>query len=58
MPSDAPIDFTGLIRASDLVVCGQATAEPLTLTEALMAQAADLPPFRLMVGPEIGRAHV
>ncbi|UYO53537.1 acetyl-CoA hydrolase/transferase family protein [Rhodopseudomonas palustris] len=47
----APIDFAGLIRAGDLVVCGQATAEPLTLTEALMAQAADLPPFRLMVGP-------
>lgn len=52
MPTpSAPIDFTGLIRADDLVVCGQATAEPLTLTEALMAQAADLPPFRLMVGP-------
>ncbi|AVT78573.1 4-hydroxybutyrate CoA-transferase [Rhodopseudomonas palustris] len=47
----APIDFAGLIRAGDLVVCGQATAEPLTLTEALMVQAADLPPFRLMVGP-------
>ncbi|UYO39447.1 4-hydroxybutyrate CoA-transferase [Rhodopseudomonas palustris] len=52
MPAQsASIDFTGLIRAGDLVVCGQATAEPLTLTEALMAQAADLPPFRLMVGP-------
>lgn len=47
----ASIDFAGLICAGDLVVCGQATAEPLTLTEALMAQAADLPPFRLMVGP-------
>lgn len=47
----APIDFAGLIRAGDLVVCGQATAEPLTLTAALMAQAAGLPPFRLMVGP-------
>ncbi len=47
----ASIDFAGLIRAGDLVVCGQATAEPLTLTEALMAQAADLPPFGLMVGP-------
>lgn len=52
MPAQsASIDFAGLIRAGDLVVCGQATAEPLTLTEALMAQAADLPPFRLMVGP-------
>lgn len=47
----APIDFSGLIREGDLVVCGQATAEPVTLTEALMAQAAQLPPFRLMIGP-------
>lgn len=46
-----PIDFAGLIREGDLVVCGQATAEPVTLTEALMAQAAQLPPFRMMVGP-------
>ncbi|MBR1131008.1 acetyl-CoA hydrolase/transferase family protein [Bradyrhizobium iriomotense] len=46
-----PIDFSGLIREGDLVVCGQATAEPVTLTEALMAQAAQLPPFRMMVGP-------
>ncbi|MBN9007757.1 MAG: acetyl-CoA hydrolase/transferase family protein [Rhizobiales bacterium] len=45
------IDFAGLIRAGDLVVCGQATAEPLTLTQELVAQAAGLPPFRLMVGP-------
>jgi acyl-CoA hydrolase len=47
----SPIDFSGLIREGDLVVCGQATAEPVTLTEALMAQAAQLPPFRMMVGP-------
>ncbi|MGL9621883.1 acetyl-CoA hydrolase/transferase C-terminal domain-containing protein [Bradyrhizobium sp. U531] len=47
----APIDFSGLIREGDLVVCGQATAEPVTLTEALMAQAAQLPPFRMMIGP-------
>lgn len=47
----APIDFSGLIREADLVVCGQATAEPVTLTEALMAQAGHLPSFRMMVGP-------
>src|SRR6266702_3128040 len=47
----SPIDFSGLIRDGDLVVCGQATAEPLTLTEALVAQAAHLPAFRMMVGP-------
>ena len=46
-----PIDFSGLIREGDLVVCGQATAEPVTLTEALMAHAEQLPPFRMMVGP-------
>lgn len=34
MPQEAaPIDFAGLIRDSDLVVCGQATAEPVTLTK-------------------------
>ncbi len=48
---ETSIDFAGLIREGDLVVCGQATAEPRTLTEALVAQAEDLPPFRLMVGP-------
>ena len=50
--SRAPsLDFSGLIREGDLVVCGQATAEPLTLTEALVAQAGRLPAFRMMVGP-------
>lgn len=52
MPEGRPlIDFSGLIRENDLVVCGQATAEPVTLTEALMAQAGNLPAFRMMVGP-------
>jgi acyl-CoA hydrolase len=45
------IDFAGIIRAGDLVVCGQATAEPRTLTEALIAQADRLPPFTMMLGP-------
>ena len=27
------VDFSGLIREGDRVVCGQATAEPVTLTE-------------------------
>jgi acyl-CoA hydrolase len=44
-------DFSGLIREGDLVVCGQATAEPVTLTEALIAQVGDFPEFRMMVGP-------
>lgn len=46
-----PIDFSSLIREGDLVVSGQATAEPVTLTEALMAQAAHLPSIRIMLGP-------
>src|SRR6266702_1196991 len=52
MPENSsPIDFSGLVREGDLVVCGQATAEPVTLTEALVAQAERLPCFRVMVGP-------
>lgn len=47
----APVDYSDLIREDDLVVCGQATAEPVTLTAALMAQAGHLPRFRMMVGP-------
>ncbi len=47
----ASIDFAGLIRTGDLVVCGQATAEPRTLTEALVAQVDSLPAFRMLIGP-------
>jgi hypothetical protein len=43
-----PIDFAGQIREGDVVVCGQATAEPRTLTEALVEQAAALPAFRML----------
>ena len=45
------LDFTGIVRAGDVVVCGQATAEPRTLTEALVAQKDRLPPFTIVVGP-------
>jgi len=45
------LDFAGLIRAGDIVVCGQATAEPRTLTQALVAQKDRLPPFTLVIGP-------
>jgi acyl-CoA hydrolase len=47
----ASLDFAGIIRAGDVVVCGQATAEPRTLTEALIAQKTRLPPFTVVVGP-------
>ena len=49
--SSAAPDFSGVIRAGDVVVCGQATAEPRTLTEALIAQQSRLPPFTMLVGP-------
>ena len=45
------LDFAGIIRPGDVVVCGQATAEPRTLTERLVAQKDRLPPFTMMVGP-------
>jgi acyl-CoA hydrolase len=47
----ASLDFADIIRAGDVVVCGQATAEPRTLTEALVAQKDRLPPFTVVVGP-------
>ncbi|KQW20501.1 4-hydroxybutyrate CoA-transferase [Afipia sp. Root123D2] len=45
------LDFAGLIKPGDVVVCGQATAEPRTLTEAIVAQKDRLPSFTMMVGP-------
>ena len=47
----SPLDFADIIRAGDVVVCGQATAEPRTLTEALVARKDRLPPFTVVVGP-------
>lgn len=45
------LDFTSIVRPGDRIVCGQAAAEPLTLTEALIAQKDRLPPFKLFLGP-------
>lgn len=45
------LDFVGVIRAGDVVVCGQATAEPRTLTRALVAQKHRLPPCTIVIGP-------
>jgi len=50
-PTSAALDFSHIIRAGDVVVCGQATAEPRSLTEALIAQQSRLPRFTVMVGP-------
>jgi len=45
------IDLSPFIRPGDRIVCGQGTAEALTLTRALAAQAATLGPLSLFVGP-------
>lgn len=49
------LDFASIIRPGDSVVCGQAAAEPLTITEALIAQAHRLPPFKMFLGPVYSR---
>ena len=40
MPSNLLTDLTGIIRAGDGIILGQACAEPQTLSEALVAQRA------------------
>lgn len=44
------LDLTRHIRPGDTVVWGQACAEPLTLTERLMAQRAEIGGFRCFLG--------
>jgi len=44
------LDLSKLIRSGDTVLWGQANAEPLPLTEALMAQRACIGNFRVMLG--------
>lgn len=46
----SPIDFSAWLRPGDTVIWGQAHAEPLTLTRALMAQRHGLPRPRLLLG--------
>ncbi len=48
-------DFTALVRQGDTVMWGQASAEPLTLTRALVAQRASLGRLRLFMGVDTGR---
>ena len=45
------LDFPSLLASGDRVLVGQATAEPLTLTRALMRQAERLPACRIFIGP-------
>jgi acetyl-CoA hydrolase len=44
------LDLTGFVRAGDTVTWGQACAEPLCLTEKLVAQRADIGRFNVFVG--------
>ena len=44
------IDWASFIREDDLLVWGQASAEPVALTASLMARRQDVPPFRAFVG--------
>jgi acyl-CoA hydrolase len=52
------LDFAAVIRSGDVVVCGQATSEPRTLTEALVVQKDRLPPFKTVIGPLFSRTFV
>ena len=45
-----PPDFREFVRPGDMVAWGQASGEPLSLTEALMAQRAAIGPFSVFTG--------
>lgn len=53
-PADS-LDLSAYIRPGDLVVCGQGTAEPLTLTRRLVAQRAAIGPFTCFLGVTFGQ---
>jgi acyl-CoA hydrolase len=53
-PEHLPI-FADYLKTGDTVVWGQATAEPLTLTRALIAQRHLLPRVRLMMGIDLSQ---
>ena len=44
------IDFASIVRSGDTVMWGQANAEPLPLTQALVAQRHDIGAFRVFLG--------
>jgi acyl-CoA hydrolase len=49
------LEFAGLLRPGEYVVCGHATGEPQTLTEALVQQRRDLGQLRVFVGVSFAR---
>ena len=48
--SSHDLDLAGLVRPGDMVLCGQGTAEPLTLTRGLVAQKDAIGPFTCFLG--------
>lgn len=46
----ASFSFRGLLRPGDHIVCGQAAAEPLTLTRKLAAGEAEVTPLTVFLG--------
>lgn len=55
-PAASPaLDLAAWIRPGDTVVCGQAAAEPLTLTRALVAQRHRFPGVRVFLGAMFSR---
>lgn len=44
------VDLAGIVRPGDTVMWGQGTGEPRTLTEALVAQRAELGPVTVFLG--------
>lgn len=53
--ASAPLDFSRYLCSGDTVMWGQATAEPLTLTRALVAQRHQLGRLRLVLGIDLSR---
>jgi acyl-CoA hydrolase len=45
------VDFANVVRPGDRVLVGQGAAEPLTLTQELVAQKDRIGPFEIFLGP-------
>lgn len=48
--SSGDFEFASFVRPGDLVVCGQGTSEPLTLTRKLVAEKGRIGPFTCFLG--------
>jgi acyl-CoA hydrolase len=54
----ADLDFSAYVRESDMVVCTQALAEPVALTEELVRQRHRIGHFRMFIGPSYARTFL